>query len=97
MESDRRLRGFRACIVLFAAGVALQGGIDLYRSSRDVFPQQRLPSLGVTADTTIGILQEKMREQNLMAGLQLLTCASMIAALALQLPAAARARGTSAR
>lgn len=97
MESDRRLRVFRAFIFLFAAGTAMQGGIDLYRSSRDMFPQDRLPSLGVTADTALRIVQERMRDQNLLAGVQLLSCAGMIAALALQLPAAARVRETTAR
>lgn len=97
MESDRRLRVFRAFIFLFAVGTAMQGGIDLYRSSRDIFPQQRLPSLGVTADTTVRILQERMRDQNLLAGLQLLACAGVIGALALQLPVASSGRERSGR
>jgi hypothetical protein len=90
MESYRRLRIYRASLVLFAAGMALQGSIDLYRSSRDMFPQRELPSLGLTADTTIRILQQRLRDQNLAAGLQLLTCAGLVAALTLQVARGAR-------
>ena len=75
MESPLQPRFYRRYLQLFALLMALQAALFLHDSIRDPFPQDRLPSLGPTADAVVRSLQHDLSHQRRLAGLQLLMCA----------------------
>ena len=77
MESRRRTISHRVLLFLSVC-IGLQGVLDLRESFRDPFPQDRLPSLGVTADTVIRQVQVDLGRQRRIAGFQLLACAFLL-------------------
>ena len=78
MESPRRPVWSRPLLLFLAACIGLQGVLSLRDSFRDPFPQDRLPSLGVTADTVIRDVQRTLSRQRRLAGFELLVCAFLI-------------------